>query len=88
MLFGKQINRYYLKHAPMLLLGVLVLIAVDYFQLVVPELYQKVIDGLNRGEVLIDGVAHPFDMDFLLEEICVRPDQSFFRVPNGILSGP
>ncbi len=70
MLFGKQINRYYLKHAPMLLLGVLVLIAVDYFQLVVPELYQKVIDGLNRGEVLIDGVAHPFDMDFLLEEIC------------------
>ncbi len=71
MLFGKQINRYYLKHAPMLLLGVIVLIAVDYFQLVVPELYQKVVDGVNEGEVLIDGVMRPFDMDFLLDEICL-----------------
>ncbi len=71
MLFGKQINRYYLKHAPMLLLGVIVLIAVDYFQLVVPELYQKVVDGVNEGEVLIDGVMRPFDMEFLLDEICL-----------------
>ena len=71
MLFGKQINRYYLKHAPMLLLGVLVLIAVDYFQLLVPEFYQMVVDGINEGEVPVDGVLRPFDMDFLLEEICL-----------------
>ena len=71
MLFGKQINRYYLRHAPMLLLGVLVLIAVDYFQLVVPELYKKVVDGLNYGQVSVDGGTVPFNMDFLLDEICL-----------------
>ena len=71
MLFGKQINRYYLKHAPMLLLGIIVLIAVDYFQLVVPELYKTVVDGLNYGQVNVDGGTVPFDMAFLLDEICL-----------------
>ena len=71
MLFGKQINRYYLKHAPMLILGIIVLIAVDYFQLVVPELYKKVVDGLNYGQVSVEGGTVPFDMDFLLDEVCL-----------------
>ena len=70
MLFGKQINRYYLKHAPALLLGILVLVAVDYFQLLVPEFYQMVVDGINSGFATVDGVQRAFDMDFLLEEIC------------------
>ncbi len=72
MLFGKQINRYYRKYAPALLLGLLALVIVDYFQLVVPELYQMVINGINDGTVTVDGVTHAFDMDFLLTEIC-RP---------------
>ena len=29
MIFGKHINRYYLKYGPMLLLGLLALVAVD-----------------------------------------------------------
>ena len=29
MIFGKYINRYYLKHAPTLLLGLLALLTVD-----------------------------------------------------------
>ncbi len=70
MLFGKEINRYYHKYAPTLLLGLLALIAVDYFQLVVPELYKTVINGINDGIVEVDGVLHPFDMTFLLEEVC------------------
>ena len=39
MIFGKHINRYYLRYAPMLLFGLASLIAVDYLQLVIPELY-------------------------------------------------
>ena len=38
MIFGKHINKYYLRYAPMLLLGLLALVLVDYMQLVVPEL--------------------------------------------------
>ena len=72
MLFGKQINRYYRKYAPALLLGLLALVVVDYFQLVVPELYQMVINGINDGFVEIGDTKYDFDMDFLLTEIC-RP---------------
>ncbi len=72
MLFGKQINRYYRKYAPALLLGLLALVVVDYFQLVVPELYQMVINGINDGAVTVDGATYAFDMDFLLTRIC-RP---------------
>ncbi len=70
-LFGKHINRYYLRHAPALLLGVLALLMVDYMQLVVPRLYQMVVNGINNGYVLVDGTAMPFDMDFLLDKVCL-----------------
>ena len=70
MIFGKHINRYYLRHAPILLLGVLALLLVDYFQLEIPELYKMVIDGADMGYVMIDGVKHDFTVDFLLTKIC------------------
>ena len=71
MLFGKHINRYYLRYAPSLLLGILALVIVDYAQLLVPEFYRNVINGMNEGEVLHNGVMTPFDLDFLLDEICL-----------------
>lgn len=70
MLFGRHINKYYLKYLPWLLLGVLSLVLVDYMQLVVPEIYRTVINGLNNGFVVENGVEIPFDMDFLLDRIC------------------
>ena len=71
MIFGKHINRYYLKYAPFLLLGMVTLLVVDYTQLIVPNLYQMVINGMNTGAVFIDGVRVPFDMEFLLDRICM-----------------
>ncbi len=70
MIFGKHINRYYLKYAPHLLLGLLALWTVDYLQLVIPEIYQMVINGMNQGYVMVDGVEYAFDMTFLLDRIC------------------
>ena len=40
MIFGKYINRYYLKNAPALLLGLAALLTVDYIQLLIPRLYR------------------------------------------------
>ena len=71
MLFGKHINKYYIKHLPMLLLGLLALIMVDYFQLLIPELYSMVVNGINDGYVIIDSVQHEFNMDLLLDKICL-----------------
>ena len=72
MLFGKHINRYYLKYFFPILLGAASLLLVDYFQLIVPELYREVINGINTGFGTVNGASVPFDMKFLLDHIC-RP---------------
>ncbi len=71
MIFGKHINRYYLRYALPLLLGLVSLVAVDWFQLEIPKLYRMVINGMNTGAVESNGATVPFDMDFLLEKICL-----------------
>lgn len=48
MIFGKYINRYYLKNAPVLLLGLLALLMVDYIQ-----------TGLVTGQNLLVGELTP-----------------------------
>lgn len=71
MIFGKHINRYYLKYAVPLLLGLATLVMVDVLQLKIPELYRLVINGMNRGQVVYDGAQAAFDMTFLLDRICM-----------------
>ncbi len=71
MIFGKHINRYYLKYSYMLLFGLAALIVVDYLQLLIPNLYQMVINGVSQGYVEDGGVTYVFDMEFLLDRICM-----------------
>lgn len=70
MIFGKHINKYYLKYALWILFGILALIAVDYFQLIIPELYRIVINGINNGEVEINGKLVAFNKDVLWNNVC------------------
>ena len=71
MIFGKHINRYYLRYLPWLLLGLLSLVAVDYLQLEIPKLYRMVINGMDAGVVDYHGTEMIFDMDFLMNKICM-----------------
>jgi len=71
LIFGKHINKYYLRYLPAFLLGLIALVVVDYVQLMIPEFYGSVINGLEYGFVEIDGVTHTFDMNFLLDKICL-----------------
>ncbi len=71
MIFGKYINRYYLRSAPVLLLGLLALLTVDYIQLMIPRLYRLVINGVNLGEVVIDGETVAFTKEVLFQHICL-----------------
>ena len=70
MLFGKFINRYYLKYLHLFLLGLLALVAVDYAQLEIPKLYRYLINGINTGFVTIDGQTFAFNFKFVLDYIC------------------
>ncbi len=71
MIFQKHINRYYLRFAHLLLPGLITLIAIDYLQLMIPRLYQMVVNGMNDGFVMLDGVQTAFDLNFLLDQICM-----------------
>ena len=70
MLFGKYINRYYLKYLHMFLLGLCALVLVDAAQLEIPRLYSYLINGINTGFVEIDGQMLAFDFTFVLKQIC------------------
>ena len=71
LVFGKHINRYYIKYLVPLLLGLLSLYVVDYLQLMIPTFYRTIINGINDGVVLHDGALVPFTLDFVAKEICL-----------------
>ena len=71
MIFGKHINRYYFKYAGWLILGLISLVLVDFLQLEIPKLYRMLINGMNGGSISVDGMQMAFDMDFLLDKICM-----------------
>ena len=71
MIFGRHMNRYYLRFAAMFLLGVIVLLVEDYMILLIPEYYQMLVNGLSYGYVDVDGVRQVFDMALLIDKICL-----------------
>jgi len=49
MLFGKYVNKYYLKYAILFLIGIAALIAVDWIQLYIPEFLGEVVKILQTN---------------------------------------
>ena len=47
MIFGKHVNKFYLRYWYLLIGGIVSLLAVDYFQLLIPDIIGSIIDGLN-----------------------------------------
>ena len=50
MLFGRYINKYYLKYAIFFIIGVAALIVVDILQLKVPEYLGQIVDFLTEAD--------------------------------------
>ena len=69
MIFGRYVNKYYLKYSYLFLLGLLALVLVDVFQLKVPEFYRIVINGINGDPIYIDGQMVPFDKNTVMNHI-------------------
>ena len=57
MITGKHINKFYKKYWYMFLLGVLVLIAVDWIQLYIPQFTGDIVDRLSDGVVTPDDIS-------------------------------
>ena len=71
MIFGKHINRYYLRYALWLIAGLAALMMVDYLQLEIPKLYRMLVNGMNSGVVDYNGAIVAFDMAFVIDKICM-----------------
>lgn len=50
MLLGKHVNQYYLKYAHFFLIGIIGLVAVDYFQTLIPEYLGQLVDLFGNSE--------------------------------------
>lgn len=61
MIFGKHINKYYLRFAHFFILGIVALLVIDYVQLEIPEIIGAVINGLEYKTLdydqLIDAIV-------------------------------
>ena len=49
MITGKHVNKYYLKYIVFFIIGLIALILVDYFQLEIPKICGKILDGVEDG---------------------------------------
>ncbi len=56
MIFGKVVNKYYLRFAHLFIFGLIALIIVDYVQLEIPILTGELIDGLNDETIEKSGI--------------------------------
>ena len=51
MLFGKHVNKFYIRYGIFFLIGIIALVAVDYFQLEIPNVIGNIIDGLDQKTI-------------------------------------
>ena len=54
MITGKYINKFYKKYFWFFFFGVICLVVVDIFQLLIPEVVGKIIDGVKEGTIFDD----------------------------------
>ncbi len=54
MLFGKYVNKFYYKYFWFFFFGIAALIIVNYYQLLIPEVFGKIIDGISDGSLFSD----------------------------------
>lgn len=49
MIFGKNVNHYYIKYFPLFLVGIFALLFVDYIQILLPENYGTLVDAITNS---------------------------------------
>ena len=68
MVFGKHINKYYLKYSWILIIGIIALSAVDIYQLKIPEIYSEIIYHLDPNSV---GALKGLELVDRLKQLCL-----------------
>ena len=56
MIFGKAINKYYIKNLHWFLAGIIALVIIDTIQLEIPALLGSIVDGLDKGTIEMSNI--------------------------------
>lgn len=65
MVFGKYVNKYYLKYSYFYILGIVALIAVDIYQLKIPEIIGDIVDQINNATLTMD-ILNGYVKEFII----------------------
>lgn len=66
MIFGKHINKYYLKYLWIFAIGIIALIFVDIYQLKIPEILGNIIDGLKTKVLTKESLSNYMGQMFII----------------------
>ncbi|MBU1145558.1 MAG: ABC transporter ATP-binding protein/permease [Firmicutes bacterium] len=79
MIFGKHVNKFYLKYGFFFLIGVAALVAVDFYQLLIPDITGSIIEGLEY-ETLTSEVLKAFMMDLIKIALIIVGGRFLWRI--------
>ena len=79
MLFGKHINKYYLKYGILFLVGLAALIVVDFVQLEIPNIIGTIIDGLELETLAKEDVV-VFVKDIVIYGLIIVAGRFLWRI--------
>lgn len=65
MIFGKHVNKYYIKYSYFYLLGIIALIAVAIFQLRIPEIIGDIVDQIKNSTLTME-ILNDYVKEFII----------------------
>ncbi|MDD3122803.1 MAG: ABC transporter ATP-binding protein [Candidatus Izemoplasmatales bacterium] len=79
MLFGKHVNKFYIKYGLFFLIGIAALIVVDYVQLIIPKITGDIISGL-KNETLTSVILKDFMIQLIYIAIIIVVGRFLWRI--------
>jgi ATP-binding cassette subfamily B protein len=79
MLFGKHVNRFYLKYGIFFLIGIAALITVDYVQLLIPDVTGSIIEGIESN-TLTEAILKIYIKDLILWGLIIVAGRFLWRI--------
>ncbi len=79
MLFGRHVNRFYLKYGIFFLIGIAALIIVDYVQLLIPDVTGSIIEGIEAN-TLTEAMLKGYVKDLIIWGLIIVVGRFLWRI--------
>ena len=79
MLFGRHVNKFYLKYGIFFLIGIAALITVDYVQLLIPDVTGSIIEGI-QAKTLTEAMLRIYMKDIIIWGLIIVFGRFLWRI--------